>query len=118
MYFSRFNYVSDYEEDGQRLLMNFLSRSCDILDEESALHFSEKKNVSAEEKEYAAQRGYIFQDELKEEALLQELYRYELQNTRSRSVVYVDTFDEKGLKEGLEKARNQKELILYSEKSL
>ncbi len=117
MYFSRFNYVSDYEEDGQRLLMNFLSRSCDIVDEESASTFSEKKNVSAEEKEYAVQRGYIFQDESKEKALLQELYKNELQNRRSLSVVYIDTF-ERGLKEVSEKVKNQKELVLYSEENL
>ena len=114
MYFSRFNYVSDYEEDGQRLLMNFLSRSCDLVDEESALHFSEKKGVSAEEKEYAAQRGYIFPDESKEKELLQELYRNEVQNERSLSVVYVDTFD-KGLKERFERIKNLKEFVLYSE---
>ena len=116
MYFSRFNYISDHEEDGQRLLMNFLSRSCDIVDEESALHFSEKKGVSAEEKEYATQRGYIFQDESEEKALLQKLYRDELQKN-PLFVVYVDTFDEKQLKECSEKVGKQKEpYILYSEK--
>ncbi|MGC1122780.1 MAG: hypothetical protein WBA22_16990 [Candidatus Methanofastidiosia archaeon] len=116
MYFSRFNYVSDYEKDGQRLLMNFLSRSCDIVDEESASHFSEKKGVSTEEKEYALQRGYIFQDETEESALLQKLYHYELQNRRVLSVVPLDTFDGKGLKEVLEKVKNQdNQYILFSE---
>jgi hypothetical protein len=97
--------------------MNFLSRSCDIVDEESALHFSEKKGVSAEEKEYATQRGYIFQDESEEKALLQKLYKNELQK-KPLFVVYVDTFDEKGLKECSEKVRKKEPFILYSEKVL
>ncbi|MBU7016466.1 MAG: hypothetical protein HXS44_03080 [Theionarchaea archaeon] len=117
MYFSRFNYVSDHEEDGQRLLMNFLSRSCDIVDEESASHFSEKKNVSSEEREYALKRGYIFPDESSEKALLQELYKNELLNRKSLSVVYADTFDG-GLKEIAEKVKNQTELVFYSEENL
>jgi hypothetical protein len=88
MYFSRFNYISDYEKDGQRLLMNFLSQSCDIVDEESAVRFSQKKDVSTEEKEYALQRGYIFQDEAEELALLQKLRQYELLNRRVLSVTF------------------------------
>lgn len=121
MYFSRFNYVSDYEKDGQRLLMNFLSRSCDIVDEESASTFLEKKALSADEKEYAARRGYLFQNEADELVILQELYKSELQH-RPLTVVHLDTFSEKRkLEEVSEKIRNQKEsqsLILYSENLL
>lgn len=116
MYFSRFNYVSDYEKDGQRLLMNFLSQSCDIVDEESASHFSEKKGVSTEEKEYALQRGYIFQDKGEELTLLQKLHHYELQNRRVLSVVPLDISDGKELKEVLKKVKNQdSQCILLSE---
>jgi hypothetical protein len=115
MYFSRFNYISDYEKDEQRLLLNFLSRSCDIVDNESALHFSEQKGVSAEEKEYALQRGYIFQDESGELILLQKLYRDTLENRRVLSVVCLDTFDGKGLKEVLKKIKNDNQFILLSE---
>jgi hypothetical protein len=116
MYFSRFNYVSDYEKDGQRLLMNFLSQSCDIVDEESALHFSQKKDVSAEEREYALQRGYLFQDEAEELTLLQKLYHYELQTRRVLSVVPLDIFDGKGLREVLKKMKDRNsQCILFTE---
>jgi hypothetical protein len=119
MYFSRFNYISDYEKDGQRLLMNFLSQSCDIVDEESAVRFSKKKDVSGEEKEYALQRGYIFQDEAEELTLLQKLYHYELQNRRILSVVPLDSFDGKGLKEVLKKMKNRNShYILFTEHPL
>ncbi|MBU6999098.1 MAG: hypothetical protein HXS42_15740 [Theionarchaea archaeon] len=119
MYFSRFNYVSDYEKDGQRLLMNFLSQSCDIVDEESASHFSQEKDVSTEEREYALQRGYIFQDEAEELILLQKLYHYELQNKRVLSVVLLDTFDGKGLREVLKDMKNRNsQCVLFTEHPL
>lgn len=119
MYVSRFNYVSDCEKDGKRILMNFLSRSCDVVDEESAVFFSEnseKKGVlSEEEKDYAAKRGYVFKSEHEELAVLNELYRNELQNSSTTAVAHVDTLDEERFKAVLEKIPAQKELILYSE---
>lgn len=119
MYFGRFNYVSDCEKDGQRVLMNFLSRSCDIIDEESALIFSQKKGtLSAEEREYAAERGYLFPHENEERKILQELYTAELSHERALSVVYLDMIDGKikGISEKIKSKPGS--LILYSENTL
>jgi len=114
MYFSRFNYVSDHEKDGQRLLMNFLSRSCDIVDEESALCFSEKKDMlSSEEKEYAAERGYLFQSKDQESKILQELHEME-RHKKAVSAVHLDTFHG-DFREISERVKNKGPLVLYSE---
>lgn len=121
MHLSRFNYVSDCERDGQRVLMNFLSQSCDIVDEESALYFSEKKGtLSKDEKEYAAERGYLFESEDEEVTVLKELYERELQSVKAISVVHLDTFDGKEDFKGLEKIRShsKRSLVLYSENLL
>lgn len=126
MYLSKFNYVSDYERDEQRLLMNFLSQSADVVDLESAHYFSEKKGtLSQKEKEYIMKRGYLFQSKDQESAVLQELYESELKNVRTTYVVHLDTFDGKeDIQEISKKIRackggnNTGSLILYSEKLL
>jgi len=116
MYFSRFNYLSEYEKDDQRLLMNFLSQSCDIVDSESASHFSEKKGISPEEKKYARQRGYVFQDESGESMLLQKLYHHELQKKKTLPVIQLGSDHGKGVKEQLKKIQTpHDQFILLSE---
>jgi hypothetical protein len=118
MYFSRFNYVSDHEKDGQRLLMNFLSRSCDIVDDESASAFLEKKDtLSAEEKEYCAERGYLYRSETEETKVLEELRGNEAKSTKT--VVLLDRFDnKKDVGNVLNKVTQDSSLVLYNEESL
>ena len=116
MYFSRFNYLSAYEKDDQRLLMNFLSQSCDIVDSESASHFSEKKGIPPEEKKYALQRGYVFQDESDESMILQKLYHHELQKKRTLPVIHLDRSHDKKVKEQVKKIQTHHDrFILLSE---
>lgn len=126
MYLSKFNYVSDYERNEQRLLMNFLSQSADVVDSESARYFSEKKGMlSLEEKEYIIERGYLFQSKDQESVVLKELHESELKNARAIYVVHLDTFDDKeDIQEISKKIRackggsNTGDLILYSENML
>jgi len=126
MYLSKFNYVSDYERNKQRLLMNFLSQSADIVDSESARYFSEKKGTpSQKEKEYITERGYLFQSKDQESAILKELYESELRNARPTYVAHLDTFDGKeDIRKISKKIRacrrgnNTGSLILYSENLL
>ncbi|MGD2250918.1 MAG: hypothetical protein PVF58_21165 [Candidatus Methanofastidiosia archaeon] len=116
MYLSRFNYISDCERNGQRILMNFLSRSCDIIDEKSVAYFFEKKgHISPDEKKYAAERGYLFSSKEEEATILQEWHSYELQNSKKCSVIHLDTFDGDYIK-ALEKVQPTEGLLtLYSE---
>lgn len=132
MYVSKFNYVSDYEKDQQKLLINFLTRSADIIDSESADYFLdsiEENKLTDEERDYIQERGYIFSSKDQESQILRELYDNELKNSAPIYAVHLGTFSIEQLRlheilksiNEMERKRNEKlrsELILYSENSL
>lgn len=92
VHLSRFNYLSDFEKDEQRLLINFLSQSAEIIDTKSARFFyGEEDSISREEKKYLLERGYLFRNKDEESAIFNDRYMSELANKKRQLVVLVDT---------------------------
>lgn len=132
MYMSRFNYVGDYKKEQQRLLINFLSRSADIIDSDSADYFLsriEDGKITDEERDYLLERGYIFSNKDQESQILKELYENELKISAPIYLMHLGTFSIEKLNiheilkkiNEMERKRNEKirpDLILYNENSL
>lgn len=132
MYVSKFNYVTDYEKDKQKLLLNFLTRSTDIIDSESADYFLDANGegkLTSEDKSYLLERGYAFSGKDQEFQILRKLYENELKNTAPIYIVHFATFGNEHLHfdkilksinemEGRRNEKSKAELFLYSGDSL
>jgi|GEM_PF-6949302 hypothetical protein len=93
MYYSKFNYVSGYEKNSEHVLINFLSRSSDIVDEECAEAITRKKNrLPAGLAAYLKERGYIFPSKHHEAALLEKLREANRKKTPGGLVIDLDSF--------------------------
>lgn len=132
MYASQFNYVTDYEREHQKLLMNFLAGSADVIDSPNAFPFSgnvEDSELTSEEKDYLLERGYVFSGKDRESYILRELYEDELKTSVPTYVVRLDTFNVSKLRSSviapliteMERKKGERprsELVLYRESSL
>ncbi|MGA9188135.1 MAG: SPASM domain-containing protein [Methanosarcina sp.] len=132
MYISKFNYVSDQGKDHQRLLINFLTQSADIISSEMADFFlgdNEESILTKEEREYVLERGYAFDNKNQESLILEALYEFEKKNSAPIYLVYLGMFGkEKFLFDNISKKIDElidknddnlkPELILYSDSAL
>lgn len=130
MYVSKFNYVSQYQADQQNLLINFLTRSADVIHQDDIAIFSHEQmywGLCEDEERYLMERGYGFASEQQQEELVGKL--------RERAIsdhifaVHLRTFDQANcsfnliaeslsnlLRQGVQKTGA--ELILYGETPL